>query len=307
MPANSSPTNVANIFDNNALGLHRQRAKRLYNRGKTTSPDFLLKHAAEDIASRISLVSRQFENSTAIFGRTEVVASAMSEAKNVAKVSRIEDDAFYSNSPEFPTITTRADTLVPPSKLFDLAVSILAPHWSANLPGLLIQIKNLIQPDGLFLGTLAGPDTLMELRECMAMAEVEIFGGISPRVDPFITVQSAGALMQRAGFALPVIDSDKIIVRYDTFFDLVKDLRAMAATNALRTREKRKYSKILFTRAAEIYASRFADNDGRIRATFELISISGWVPHPSQQKPMKPGSAKIHLADALNKSKTGRE
>jgi SAM-dependent methyltransferase len=223
----------------------------------------------------------------------------MQEVENIARVSRVEVPDFHTNETKINILKSNPTLLDLGNDPIDLVISAFALHWSNDLPGALIQLRNIIQPDGLFLGVLAGPDTLNELRECLAVAESEILGGITPRVDPFITVQAAGALMQRAGFALPVVDTEKIIIRYNTMYDLINDLRAMAATNVLCLRETQKFSKILFTRAAEIYASRFADEDGRIRATFELIFLSGWVPHQSQQKPSKPGSVTIRLADAI--------
>ncbi|MCF6303643.1 MAG: SAM-dependent methyltransferase, partial [Devosiaceae bacterium] len=165
--------------------------------------------------------------------------------------------------------------------------------------GALIQIRKLMQPYGLFLANLPGPDTLIELRNCLSDAESEISGGLSPRVDPFVTVQVAGSLLQRAGFALPVVDSQRVTVNYDSMFDLIRDLRAMGATNALKMREKSRFRRKLFERAAEIYSEKHSASNGRISATFEIISLSGWAPHSSQQKPLKPGSATVSLADLL--------
>ncbi len=306
MPNKSNPSSNAGIFEEKTLRMRQARAKRNYEKNPDKSPDFLMRFAADEIAARLSLVSREFAHAVGIFGRTGALASEILTVQNVKKIARIEESDFVTDDAQFDIAIAQPNILNPKGPLeneYDLAISAFSLHWSADLPGALIQIRNILQPDGLFLGILPGPDTLSELRECLAMAEAEIAGGLSPRIDPFITVQTAGALMQRAGFALPVIDSDKITVRYDTMFDLIRDLRAMAATNCLRTREKGNASRFLFVRAAEIYASRFADTDGRIRATFELISMSGWVPHHSQQQPLKPGSATTQLADALKGSK----
>ncbi len=306
MPNKPNPISNAGIFDEKTLRMRQKRAKRDYKKIPDKGSDFLMRFAADEIAARLSLVSREFAHTVGVFGRTDALANAIGAVKSVKKIARIEESDFFVNEGPFEIGVAQPNILSPKGSkenVYDLAVSAFSLHWSADLPGVLIQIRNMLQPDGLFLGILPGPDTLTELRECLATAEAEITGGLSPRIDPFITVQSAGALMQRAGFALPVIDSDKITVRYDTMFDLIRDLRAMAATNSLHTREKSIPSRFLFARAAEIYASRFADADGRIRATFELISISGWVPHHSQQKPLKPGSATTQLADALKASK----
>ena len=303
MATTSSPHNSAKVFDQSALRLRQARAKKRFLNKIDASPDFLISHVANDIAERLAMVSRQFNNAIDLFGRTGAMASVMQEVENITKVSRVELPAFHSENTRFEILKSATDLLEIGDNPVDLVVSAFALHWSNDLPGALIQLRNSIQPDGLFLGILAGPDTLNELRECLAIAESELFGGITPRIDPFITVQAAGALMQRAGFALPVMDTETVTIRYDSMFDLVNDLRAMAATNVLCAREKQKFSKKLFSRAAEIYANRFADEDGRIRATFELIYLSGWVPHQSQQKPSKPGSAAIHLADAINQTK----
>ena len=168
---------------------------------------------------------------------------------------------------------------------FDLVVSALALQYVNDLPGTLLQIRRALAPDGLLLAALAGGQTLHELRAVLAQAEAEIAGGASPRVAPLSDLRDMGALLQRAGFALPVADVDAVVVRYDNLFALARDLRAMGATNALVERAKRPLRRAVFFRAAEIYAQKFADRDGRIRATFEFVWLSGWAPHESQQKP----------------------
>jgi hypothetical protein len=174
-----------------------------------------------------------------------------------------------------------------------------------DLPGALVQIRRALRPDGLFMGCFMGGQSLHELRAVLAEAEEEIMGGVSPRVAPFVDLRDLGALLQRAGFALPVTDVDTLTVRYDHLFALAHDLRAMAATNILALRDRRGISKTVLLRAAEIYQQKFSDSDGRIRATFDLVWLSGWSPHESQQKPLQPGSAKMRLADAL-KTKEGK-
>jgi SAM-dependent methyltransferase len=178
-------------------------------------------------------------------------------------------------------------------------VSSLALHWVNDLPGTLLQIRRVLQPDGLFLAVMAGGETLNELRHSLAAAESEVEGGLSPRVAPFVEVRAMGTLLQRAGFALPVADVDRLTVRYADLAGLFRDLRAMGATNALTARRRRPLRRRTLQRAAEIYAERFADADGRLRATFDLLWVSAWAPHESQQQPLKPGSAKMKLADAL--------
>lgn len=181
----------------------------------------------------------------------------------------------------------------------DLAVSALALQFANDLPGVMTQVRRALKPDGLFLVALLGGDTLTELRQSFAAAEAEIEGGISPRVAPFADLRDLGALLQRAGFALPVADVDRIVVRYDNAFALMQDLRRMAATNVLIQRRKSFSRRSTLLRMAQNYAERFADADGRIRATFDVVWLSGWSPHESQQKPLKPGSAQMRLADAI--------
>jgi SAM-dependent methyltransferase len=181
----------------------------------------------------------------------------------------------------------------------DLLVSGLALHFANDLPGVLTQIRRALKPDGLFVAALLGGETLTELRQAFAQAESETEGGASPRVAPFADLRQLGALLQRAGFALPVTDVERLTVRYGSPFDLMHDLRRMGATNTLAARRRVPLRRTTLMRMADIYARRFADDDGRIRATFDLVWLSGWAPHPEQQQPLRPGSAKTRLADAL--------
>jgi SAM-dependent methyltransferase len=181
----------------------------------------------------------------------------------------------------------------------DLVVSALALQFVNDLPGTLIQIRRALKPDGLFLAAMIGGDSLAELREAFAQAEAEIEGGVSPRVAPFADLRDLGALLQRAGFALPVTDVDRVTVRYASPLALMHDLRRMGAANALTERSRTPLRRLTLRRLMEIYAERFSDPDGRVRATFEIVWLSGWAPHESQQQPLKPGSARSRLADAL--------
>ena len=183
-----------------------------------------------------------------------------------------------------------SDRLATVLRRFELAVDLGTPTDA---------VRRALKPDGLLLAALVGGDTLVELREAFAAAEVEIEGGVSPRVAPFADLRDLGALLQRAGFALPVTDLDRLSVRYASPFALMHDLRRMGATNALIERRRRPLKRATLARMAEIYCGRFADADGRIRATFEIVWLSGWAPHESQQQPLKPGSARARLADAL--------
>ena len=187
----------------------------------------------------------------------------------------------------------------------DLVVSALALQGVNDLPGVLVQIRRALKPDGLFMAALLGGDTLSELRQSFAQAEAEIEGGASPRVAPFADVRAMGALLQRTGFALPVTDTERITVRYASLLSLLRDLRRMGATNALAERRRLPLRRPTLLRAMEIYGERFADPDGKVRATFEIVWVSGWAPDASQQQPLRPGSAKTRLADALGAVEIG--
>jgi SAM-dependent methyltransferase len=187
----------------------------------------------------------------------------------------------------------------------DLVVSALALQFVNDLPGALVQIHRALKPDGLFLAALLGGETLTELRQSFAAAEVEIEGGVSPRVVPFADVREMGALLQRAGFALPVTDVERLTVRYSSPFILMGELRRMGATNVLAERRRNLLRRATLKRMAELYAERFSDRDGKVRATFEIVWLSGWAPHESQQKPLRPGSAQSRLADALGTKEIG--
>ena len=181
----------------------------------------------------------------------------------------------------------------------DLVVSTLALHWTNDLPGALVQIRRALRPDGLFIGSILGGSTLTELRQALVQAESEIAGGAAPRVSPFADMMDAAGLLQRAGFALPVADVDRVQVAYAHPLELLRDLRAMGEGNVLADSDRRPLTRRVLARAMEIYAERFSRDDARIPATFEIVTMTGWAPHPDQQQPLKPGSAKMRLADAL--------
>jgi SAM-dependent methyltransferase len=285
MPAN--PT----IFDRYLL---RARQRRARARGPAT---FLLEHVAAELAERLGAVLRKFDLAVDLGTPTPALRRAL--AGNTIAILIAAEPAAAALDDAFPRVAADEEALPFADGSLDLVVSALALQWVNDLPGALIQIRRALKPDGLMLAAMLGGDSLLELREAFASAESEIEGGISPRVAPFADLRELGALMQRAGFALPVVDSDKLTVRYDTAFALMRDLRAMGATNVLSERRRTPLKRATLTRMAEIYAERFADSDGRVRATFEIAWLSGWSPHASQQKPLKPGSAAQRLADAL--------
>lgn len=281
------------IFDSELILERKRRALAKADAGA----GFLMDRAVDDLSERLATIERRFDKAVAAFCVTPAAADALIASGKAGEVTRIEADAAFLGGDAGKIATGEHLPLEPES--VDLAVSLLALQDANDVPGALIQIRRALRPDGLFLGAFSGAGTLTELRESLLAAETEILGGASPRVIPFTDVRDAGGLLQRAGFALPVTDVETVTVRYDTMFGLMRDLRAMGATNALIARSRRPGTRRLFQRAAEIYAERFSDADGRIRATFSFIWMSGWAPHGSQQKPLKPGSANTSLEKIL--------
>ena len=219
---------------------------------------------------------------------------------------RLAPTAASAGSGDFSVLVGDLERLPLAAESADLVVSLLALHHVNDLPGAMIQIRRALRPDGLFVAALAGGDTLTELRQSLTIAESEIAGGVSPRVAPFADARALGGLMQRAGFALPVVDVDTLVARYADLFALMRDLRAFGAANALVERSRKPLRRAVLARAAVVYAERFADSDGRLRATFETVWLTGWAPHESQPKPLRPGSATARLADALKPREGGR-
>lgn len=279
----------------------RRRRRALAQSGYDA--DFLMRRVAEDLVDRLSTVERRFSKAAVVRSWSPLVAEALATSGKVDDVLRVEADAVFLGRGE--GLVGKDDRLPLEPESLDLVVSLLSLQEADDLPGQLIQMRRALRPDGLLLACLAGAGTLAELRESLLAAETEISGGASPRVIPFADVRDVGGLLQRAGFALPVADVETVTVRYGDMFALMRDLRAMGATNPLSGRLKRPTRRALFLRAAEIYGERFADPDGRIRATFSLVWISGWAPHESQQKPLKPGSGKVSLAEVLKPPERG--
>lgn len=273
-----SPQTPSALFDR---GLLHARQRRAQAQGEVT---FLLDRVAEDMSDRLAAVMREFHAPADLWTPGEGLAGLPS-------IQRIALDAAGAEKLPFA-----------PESL-DLVVSALALQFVNDLPGVLAQIRRALKPDGLLLAAMIGGDSLTELRQAFAAAEAECEGGVSPRVAPFADLRDIGALLQRAGFALPVTDVDRVVVRYANVFALMQDLRRMGATNVLIERRRTPSRRATLLRMAEIYAERFADADGRIRATFDIIWLSGWAPHASQQQPLKPGSAKASLAEAVKKAK----
>ncbi len=295
-----TPTDTARqVFDRATLRRRRDRAIETL-----PDADFLLAATAEDFADRLGAVLRDFSIAVDLSPAHGYAAAILRDSGKVGHV--------VSMAPTPATARREARLLRPAACLagdlealpfapesLDLAVSLLGLHWVNDLPGTLVQLRRALRPDGLFLAALIGGQTLTELRAVFLEAEVEITGGVSPRVAPFADLRDMGGLLQRAGFALPVVDSDTITVRYGSPLTLLQDLRKMGATNALADRARTPLRRDVLGRAMALYGERHADPDGKVRATFEVLWVSGWAPHDSQQKPLRPGSAKLRLADAL--------
>src|SRR4029077_4202458 len=279
------------IFDRALLRQRRRRAAAL---GPAT---FLLDRVADDLAERLATVLRRLAVAVYHGAPGEAVRNALAHLESVGSI--VAADVMPDAARGEIFVAADDEALPFDDASLDLVASALALQFVNDLPGVLVQIRRALRPDGLFLAALLGGETLTELRQSFAEAESEIEGGVSPRVAPFADLRDLGALLQRAGFALPVTDVDRVAVRYDSAFNLMHDLRRMGATNALIARRRTPLKRATLMRMAEIYAQRFPDDEGRLRASFEIIWLSGWARHPDQQQPLKPGSAKARLADAL--------
>ena len=282
--------NIMQIFDRRVVRQHRDRAAGAYG-----DFAFLKDEIADRMIERIEEVNRDFNLVLDLGAHKGVLGRRV---KHDLLVSADLSHGMASAC-SGQRIVADEETLPFKDAAFDLVLSNLAMHWVNDLPGALLQINRALKPDGLFLASIFGGETLKELRQSLMLAENEVKNGVSPRVSPFADVRDVGGLLQRAGFTLPVADSDVITVSYEHPLKLMQDLRGMAESNAILARSKVFTNKRLMLRAAEIYLEAYADADGRVPATFQIIYMTGWHPHDSQQKPLKPGSAKMHLGDAL--------
>lgn len=267
-------THETRMTDAQALAMRRKRAK----------PDALFVHdtAADEVEDRMGMVNKPFNS--------------------VALVTGFGD--FWST--RFPSAFCVADTdtLALEPDTHDLVIHAMSLHWANDPVGQLIQCRRALKPDGLFLNAAFGGQTLNELRACLGQAEVEVTGGMSPRVAPMADLRDMGGLLQRAGFALPVADSLSLTVEYDDAWALMRDIRAMGEANALITRLRRPTRRAVLHAAAKLYQENFTNAHGRITATFELVFLTGWAPAATQPKPLRPGSAQKRLADALGTAGT---
>lgn len=281
--------------------LHRRRLDRAAP--GYAAADFLKARAAGDAVERLEAILRSFAVAVDLGARTGAFAAALAKSPAAERVGLlIETDLSLAmlKGRGGPRVQLDEERLPFAEESVDLIVSTLALHWTNDLPGALIQIREALKPDGLFIGAILGGSTLTELRQSLLQAESELADGAGMRVSPFADILDAAGLLQRAGFALPVADTDRVTVRYSHPLALIRDLRAMGETNVLADAGRRPLSRRVLMRASEIYLERFGQDDGRIPATFDIVTLTGWAPHPDQQKPLRPGSAKMRLADALS-------
>jgi len=283
----------AALFDRRAWRLHRDRAAR------TGSVDFLYAEVADRLLDRLELIDRPFAAALDLGSRSEQLTHALTTRAGTEQVVAAEPSLGFLACGAGLCVCADPEFLAFRDGSFDLAASVLALHWTADLPGALVQLRRALKPDGLLLAAMLGGQTLVELRTALFEAELAEEGGVSPRVSPTIELSDAAALLQRAGFAMPVADAEAITVTYPDIFALMRDLRGMGETNALAGRRRGFLRRATLARAATIYAERFSNADGRIRATFEILFLTGWAPDPSQPKPLRRGSASHRMVDVF--------
>ncbi len=286
------------VFDRNVLRQRRARASHRWPRRS-----FLKREIAERLVERLDDVRRRFALALDLGCHGDEIAAALGErlggGGTVERLVRADLGHDFARSASGPAVVADEERLPFAAGCFDLVLSAMSLHWVNDLPGALIQIGRILRPDGLFLGAMLGGSTLWQLRESLAAAESEIEGGLSPRVSPFAGLADAAALLQRAGFALPVADSETIDVEYDSALALMHELSEMGESNLVAERRRGFSRRATLLRAAQVYGERFTAPSGRVKASFEVLFLHGWAPHPSQPKALRPGSAKQRLADAL--------
>lgn len=281
------------VFDPRAVRLHRARA------AAGGDADFLMREAAERLADRLADVNRVFPRALDLGCGAGALARTLHGRGGIEWLVAADAAPSCARLAPAPRLVAEAEALPFASAAFDLVLSNLVLHWTNDLPGALVQLRAVLRPDGLLLATLWGGQTLHELRGALLEAELEEEGGASPRVAPFADMRDLGGLLQRAGFALPVVDADVIQVTYPDAFALMRELRAMGEANAVLERRRGFSRSATLARASAIYAAQSGRADGRITATFELVTLTAWAPHASQPRPLRPGSATQRLAGAL--------
>lgn len=292
-------SNNAIVFDRGLLRRRRDRAA-----GRFAEHDFLFREVADRLADRLDDVRRSFPLALDLGAGDGALGRALAGRKGIETLAALELAPGLAARNDSGALPAAGDEEALPfaDGVFDLIVSNLALHWVNDLPGALIQARRALKPDGFFCAAMLGGETLNELRLALYDAEAEICGGVSPRVSPFAEIRDAGGLLQRAGFALPVADREILTVTYGDVFALMRDLRGCGAANAAMARRRVTAPRSLFFAAAQRYAERWAEPDGRIPATFEVIYLAGWAPAPSQQQPLQPGQGQTNLADYFGQS-----
>ncbi|MHA1190190.1 MAG: methyltransferase domain-containing protein [Alphaproteobacteria bacterium] len=294
------------IIDRYLLRQRIARAMRERTGNAAGDTDWLMRETVADLAARLEIVERRFDQALALDDQTGAITAMLNRSPRVGCVATLMMTSGAAVEPATAASIAFADAerLPVANASVDLIVSALTLQWVNDLPGTLVQIRRALRPDGLFLAALPGGETLTELRQSFAEAELQQRGGISPRVMPFVDIRDMGALLQRAGFALPVCDNDRLNVRYSGAPALFADLKAMGATNSLAQRDRLPTTRGLLERVTAAYSARHSDPDGRVRATFDILSVSGWAPHESQQKPAARGSGTVSLAAILDKERS---
>lgn len=284
------------VFDRRQVRRNRDRAAPAF-----ADHDFLKREISERISDRMGDIQRRFPRLLDLGSHGGTLRQALDPALGVEWIVSLDPSERFAAmaARNGPALVSEEEWLPFAPGSFDAIVSSLSLHWVNDLPGALVQARQCLRPDGLFLGAMLGGETLHELRAALMEAETEILGGAGPRVSPFAELQDAAGLMHRAGFALPVVDSDLLTVTYENAFRLMQELRGMGEGNAIDARRKGMTPRAVFLRAAEIYQARHAEPDGRIPASFQVLYLTGWAPDVSQQQPLRPGSATHRLADAL--------
>jgi NADH dehydrogenase [ubiquinone] 1 alpha subcomplex assembly factor 5 len=288
-------TETSAPFDRCVWRRHRERAGRL----ASDHSEFLFREVGERLLDRLDDVTRPFPFALELGARDCALRKGLERRNGIQCLVQCDGSLEFLHRAD--GLRVAADEELPPfaPACLDLVVSNLALHWVNDLPGALSQIRRALRPDGLFLAAILGGETLHELRGVLAEAEVAATGGLSPRLSPMVDVRDAGGLLQRAGFALPVVDFDRIDVSYPDAFALMRDLRAMGETNAVAERPRGMARRDVLFAAAALYAERFGDGEGRITATFDVLFLTGWAPDASQQQPLRPGSGQVSLKDVL--------
>jgi SAM-dependent methyltransferase len=290
-------TGAMNVFDRRLVRRHRDRAA-----AHLEGHDFLFREVAERLADRLDDVTRKFPLALDLGCHGGEVAAVLRDRGGIETLVQCDLSAAMARraaSNGRATLVADEELLPFAPEVFDFVVSNLSLHWVNDLPGCLLQLRQCLKPDGLFLAAMLGGDTLHELRQSLMEAELAETGGVGPRISPFADLHDAGGLLQRAGFALPVIDGDRLIVSYPDVLKLMHDLRGMGEGNAVQSRASRSLNHAVVARADEIYRRRFGDAEGRLAATFQIICLTAWAPATGQQRALAPGSARTRLADAL--------